>query len=314
MTSNILKYDNVEYVMPILFSNALYIPVFNKLLNIQHNPMKYAYGSIKSAWTGGRVSQMSINRLEYIDRYLNQVKKYNITPTFTFSSIGLTKEQLNDHFCNSLLDIAYKHNSHLIVADENLYKHIKERYNDAQMVCSVIIPSIKYTEGNFDETKFYNEMLDKYEIVVVRPEWVAENIENLNKIIKDIDRIEVLINQHCQYNCKLCKKHYQLVTDINAGITPLDEYNKFIKNCPMHMKDYKYRSVYMSPEFVDKLVDIGVKKLKLQGRDFSFMELYDDMYKFIFKDESKKDEIKQKIYQLSAEIIQQNNLAQLNLL
>lgn len=312
MTSNILKYDNVQYIMPILFCNSLYIPILDKLFK-EKNPVKYAYGSIKSTWSGGRISAININRLEYIDRYLKQVKKYNITPTFTFSSIKLTKEQLNDSFCNSLLDIAYKHSSHFIIADENLYKHIKSRYNDAKLVCSVIIPSIKYIEGNFDETKFYNEMLDKYEIVVVRPEWVAENIENLDKIIKDIDRIEVLINQHCHYNCPVCKDHYNLIKEIESSSISFAEYDKELAQiCPKYKPEYK--SVYMSPEFVDKLVELGIKKLKLQGRNFLFMELYDDIYKFIINKNSSYDEIKQRIYQLSAEIIQQNNLAQLNLL
>ena len=46
-----IKYDNIEYFMPFLFCNDVYIPVINKLLKDEIDPIKYVYGSIYCLWT-----------------------------------------------------------------------------------------------------------------------------------------------------------------------------------------------------------------------------------------------------------------------
>ena len=41
-----VKYENVEYFMPFLYCNDIFIPFLHELLKEEHDPIKYVYGSI----------------------------------------------------------------------------------------------------------------------------------------------------------------------------------------------------------------------------------------------------------------------------
>ncbi len=305
--------------MPFFYCNDIFIPILDELLKEEINPIKYVYGTPLCAWAGGRKNLIQIKNLNQIDYYLKSLKTQNLTPTFTFNNINKIEEQLNDEFSNNLLDIAYQNDAHFIVASDVLYNHIKSRYPNAKMHCSIINPICKKIDDkNFDETKFYNEMLDKYEVVVMRPEYTIENIDKLDKLISDISRVEILINQYCQYNCQYHKKHYILLNEYNVsqqkinqdsvqkltkGITNLDKF--VMENCPKR-NNAKYRDVTITNEQVKQLVNIGIKKIKLQGRDHNFDELFNELYQYFFNTEITQEEIRNKIDLICAKIIQNN--------
>ncbi len=309
-----VKYDNIEYFMPFLYCNDLYIPLLEELLKGEINPVKYVYGSPHCMWQGGRQTSVKIHTLTMIDNYIKCLKARNLIPTFTFTNINEIEDKLNDEYSNNLLDVVYNNDAHIIVATDILYKHIKSRYPEAKLHCSVINPIIKIIEDkNFDETRFYNEMLDKYEIVVVRPEYVIENINKLDKILSDISRIEILVNQHCQYNCQLHKDHYIIINKSNdyyfsnKKVTE-DEIKlsmQIHEQCPKS-GGKEYKSVCMTDEQVSRLIDIGVKKIKLQGRHKSFDILFDDLYQHFFNKDIPKEEIRSKIDLICARMVQNN--------
>ena len=135
------------------------------------------------------------------------------------------------------------------------------------MVCSVIIPSINFKRPFFNETKFYNKMLDKYDIVVVRPEWTIENLNNVSKLIKDPSRIEVLVNQTCAFNCPNVAKHYKIIGELEHGKITNEQYQKtWMGFCPNHTAPERQRPLFISDEEIDKLLAQGVKKINLQER------------------------------------------------
>lgn len=293
----LVKYNNIEYFMPFLFCNDIYIPILNKLSENEINPIKYIYGSPDCAWAGGRPAIIKSISLSFFENYLKKLRlNYNVIPTLTFTNLNI-KEKLNDEYSNNLLDIAYSLDCRFIVATKDLYNHIKSRYPESKMHCSVIIPSIKIIEEkDFDETKFYNKMLDKYEVVVIRPEYTMDNIDKLDKLISDISRVEILINQNCHYNCPHYRVHYNSFTESDNGnaFTLCSQFNE------------NYRSVHLTDEQVQKAIDLGVKKLKLQGRSLLFAWLFDELYENFFNDEYPKDEIRNKVDRICAEMIQNN--------
>ncbi len=311
-------YENIEYFMPFFYCNDIFIPILEELLKEEINPIKYVYGSPFCAWAGGRDTFFKLNNLKQIDFYLKYLNTRNLIPTFTFTNINKIEEQLNDEFSNNLLDIAYQNDAHFLVASDSLYNHIKSRYPNAKMHCSVITPICKKLDDkNFDETKFYNEMLDKYEIVVMRPEYTIENIDKLDKLISDISRVEVLINQHCKYNCQYHKQHCIIINEFNNAKFSVNEKTKYSTDKLMDLKKYinshcpktfdkEYRSVCMTDEQVSQLIDIGIKKIKLQGRHKDFDTLFDELYKHFFNKNISKEAIRNKIDLICAKIIQNN--------
>ena len=324
--SQLIKYNNIEYFMPFLFCNDIYIPVLNKLLKDEVNPIRYVYGSLFCAWGGGRICNFKLSNLHRVNNYLEQLKKYKVIPTFTFTNLCV-KDKLNDEYSNNLLDIAYDNGAHFIVATEELYNHIKSRYHEAKMHCSVIVPSIKrIDEKSFDETRFYNKMLDKYEIVIIRPEYTMENINKLDKLIRDISRVEVLINQYCKYNCEMHKEHYNFLSQIenykyNNVELPKEVQQKFANNsesndifslCPKNnVNNKESRSVFLSQEQIEQVINIGVKKLKIQGRSYNFNDLFNQLYLYFFNNEIPCSEIRDKTDKICAQIIQENRKASL---
>ena len=316
--NNIVKYNNVEYFMPFMFCNDIFVPILNKLLENEINPAKYIYGTPYCKWgTGARPSVYKLNNLTIVENYLEKLtKNYGIIPTFTFTNIK-SKEYLFDEYSNNLLDIAYKFNSRFIVSTKELYNHIKTRYSDAKMHCSVLQPLKKISEEKkFDETKFYNKMLEKYEVVVLRPEYTIENINKLDKLLSDISRVEVLINQYCHFNCPYHIEHYSFfsnideynnIEDIMQNVkyySKTDEGKENFSLCPKYSKEYK--SVYFTEKQVSQVLDIGVKKLKLQGRSYNFDMMFDELYQNFFNNEFTKEEIRTEINKICADILIKN--------
>ncbi len=313
MKSNYVKYNGIQYVMPFLFCNDIFIPILNKLLENEYNPIKYIYGSVSCAWAGGRRSDLKLS-LNSINKYLYKIKKYNVTPLFTFNSVMEQKELLNDNFANSLLDLAVQHNCYFIVTTDMLYKHIKSRYKEAKLICSVIKATKEYIKNpSFDETLFYKKMLDKYDIIVVRPEWTIENITKINSLIKDIDRIEVLINQNCHYNCLSAYKHYEIYDKYALDLINQEDYIDTLSKICMINKE-GYIPLRMNKDIINKLIENGVKLFKFQGREFSFDKLFDDLYEYLFNENIPKTQIREEINKICLELIQNNKLASLNLI
>jgi len=321
---NLVKYNNVEYFMPFLFCNDIFVPMLKELLRNEINPVKYVYGSPYCKWgTGGRLSTFSLHNLEFVEHYFAKLKnKYNVIPTLTFTNLEAGK-CLKDKYSNNLLDIAYKYDCHFLVSTPKLYNHIKKRYPDSKMHCSIIAVISKFIEEkDFDETRFYNEMLDKYEVVVARPEYIIENINKLDKLFSDISRIEVLINQYCHFNCRYHLMHYKFqaeMDDCKVDIEKIKKVKYYSENkkesfelCPRNSDGY--RSVFFSQEQVRQIIDIGIKKIKIQGRSAQFNSLFNELYKSFFNDEYSMEEIRLKADKICAEIIERNKKAALMLI
>ena len=68
----------------------------------------------------------------------------------------------------------------------------------------------------------------------------------------------------------------------------------------------------MTPEIIDKLVSMGITKLKIQGRDYyQFDRFFEEMYKFFFNNEIPKEEIRNKVDLICAKLVQENKKAQM---
>lgn len=303
MTTNYAKYNNIEYVMPFLFCNDLFIPVLSELFKNEVNPIKYVYGAPSSIWSGGRAIKLVQTRTSTMNAYLQKLKKYNLTAALTFSNYFITDDDIRDELCNQILDIAYENNCHFIVASEKLYNHIKSRYPNAKMVCSVIIPSILRLNGSFNESEFYNKMLNKYDIVVVRPEWTFENIDKIDRLITDVKRIEVLVNQTCIYNCPNTEKHYKLLSEFEHMKIDIETCEKErLKICKA--LDENHHPLFFDDDVIQKLIDKGITIFKLQGRTYNFDKMYEHIYKYCINQEYSQEEIKTKVDAISAHLIQ----------
>jgi hypothetical protein len=289
---NFLRYKNVDWSMPFLFVNDLYLPILFDLLGENHS-IKYAYGAPQCVWSGGRLSNCEIINVKFIEKILKYLVTHKIIPAFTFSNISLKKDDINDKFCNDLLKVISDYNGQIIVVSELLYNHIKENFPNIKLVASVI-NSTYLKVKDIDETNHINNLLNKYDRVVMRSEYALNNNFDF-KNIKDISRIELLINQNCVQNCTNSEIHYKCSELFNRKLITNRNYEKAIKHICDLEKNLVVKTNSLNYEQVQKCIENGITNLKLQGRNFTFDGMLKALFIYYFNENINQIEIINKI-------------------
>lgn len=294
---DMLRYNiDVEWSLPLLFDNDLMLISMLDIFKFYNIPYNFrVFGAVRSKWSGGRPSKVRTQDKGYVTRLLSHLVANDVTPALTLSNCGITKDDLKDSFCNFLLDLGYELGCDFIIASDLLYEHIKNKYPDASCVASVIKPTHKFqapgkinSYDSEEELNYYNELIDKYEKVVVRPEYAINSLEAHKDRIKDMSKIEVLVNQSCKPDCPLAIEHYQYheKMEITETIT-LPPFLCFKDRVNMTCEEAVKSSLMMTQEQIDNLVEnVGVKKLKLQGRSMNLnynIILFSTISAYVFK-------------------------------
>lgn len=277
---SVFKYgQDVIWSLPCLFQNEVVFASMQSALGTYKFPLLNAniFGAPRTVWTAGRVSavrdELDKSQLKKLFNYIQNSN--NGIPSFTFSRLDITDELIKDKYANYILDFAIERGARFIVSSDRLRDHIKNKNSKIQIVSSVIKP-INHFHGKEnieqlmieEESDFYNKLLKEYDIVVVRPEYARDILAKNPSLIDDIGRIEILINQICINNCPMASKHIHLIQASN--IKELDEHvHSTDFYCPKYQysrsKNYQLNCT-IPADIVKKLVDAGVKNLKLQGR------------------------------------------------
>ncbi len=300
---NILRYKQSKWSMPFLFSgNSFYIPLVYHLVEKSNTTIEYAYGCPRCAWAGGRISNLKISSYSLLEKVLQRIVEYGTTPAFTFTNISLKKEQLDDKYCNDLLKIIEAIDAEVIVASEILYNHIRQTHPNIKICCSLL--QTNYVDiKDKDEAEHINNLIDKYDRVVIRPEFVKYKSEDFSRI-KDISKIEVLVNQHCAVNCESSIIDFKLMELFNKGILTLKQQSlASSKVCPRNTRK-NAEGTELTHEEIQRCLDAGITNLKFQGRTYSFSAVLDDLCEYFFSPDVDRKELKMEIDKYMAETLQ----------
>ena len=297
MTYDIYKYKHdVEWSLPVMFGQEfIWAAIYKTFMQFNIAPPKVnVFGAPQCDWAGGRIPVVQKPDFNILENIFNNMKLCNATPTITFSYTGITKKNLDDSYCNALLDFALEHNFKFIVYSDLLKDYIKEKSPDAYVIASVIKAVNKFQNADKianpspeEETEYYNELLKEYDMVVVRPEYSRTVLLEHPEYIDDISKIEVLINQTCVPNCPLAMSHYNSFEKHREGYDSAVPPFVCIKQGYNNLeKGFKSNLVH-TQEQVTKLVNKnGVRHLKLQGRGDErpifkqrLYEIYTQMFK-----------------------------------
>ena len=275
-TSSVYKYGNdVIWSLPCLFQYEVVFGAMQSTLSSLGFETLNAniFGSPATIWSSGRapvvVDKLGKKQLKKIFAYIQ--KTHMGIPSFTFSRIDISKEDLKSEYENYLLDFAIEQGARFIVSSDRLKDYIKDKSPETVVVASILKPIYRY-QGNTkleeptpeSESEYYNKLLKEYDIVVARPEYTKDVLVYHPELIDDISKVEVLINQICTSNCPNAPTHYNILQKSHE------------ENIEKH-KMYCYKSLYSpiqkyilnsahTEEEVKLLIKYGVKHLKLQGR------------------------------------------------
>lgn len=275
-----------------LFAHDAYVWKLVDVLNElgYQNPIKYAFGSIPCLFQGGRVAPRDAelnNAYKIFDEYNNR----GIGCRLTFSSTLIQEQDLQDDLCNKLMsylnDKGENANNGVIVSSNLLAKHIKENYNNLQVISSQVKPSVEVGLGN-DNVDYYNDLFDLYDIIVVNP-FKAQDGKFLDNL-KYHNKVEFITNHRCVPNCPNAKLHYE--TQMKLGIAALrgedltdyvNTLNAINQQCLKTKAMYPLAGTSMSVSLIEDLVRRGFTQFKIEGRDNDGVCFIRDLGDYIFE-------------------------------
>lgn len=275
-TSSVYKYgNNVIWSLPCLFQYEVVFGAMQSTLRALGFDTLNAncFGSPATIWSSGRapvvVDELDKRQLKRVFNYVQ--KQNNGTPSFTFSRIDISKDDLKSAYENYLLDFAIEHGARFIVSSDRLKDYIKDKNPNAVVVASILKPIYKYQGETKEEeptpeseSEYYNKLLQEYDIVVVRPEYSKDVLVYNPELINDLSRIEVLINQICISNCPSAPIHYSILQQSHTDDISQKKMYCY-KNLYSPPQKYQFNSAHTTKE-VELMVKQGVRHLKLQGR------------------------------------------------
>lgn len=239
-----------------------------------HNFFNAVYDSIFGMkWNGGRICSPAdfvtlTDWINIIERYNEQ----NIGFNFSFSNVLLEEKDLEDEYGNLMLQTGNTSKLNGVILTSNLLaKYIRENYPNLKIIYSVC--------NGLNTLEKYNDATENslYDIVVLHPDFnhdfnFLSNLENKNKI-------EIMVNDNCAYGCPYRAEHYKWLSicakqqSSNPIIHDLTELDRNYKPCEAvingYIKDGRNRVSFSD---LDNYIDMGFKRFKLIGREFSWEE------------------------------------------
>jgi len=238
-------------------------------------------------WNGGRLMNDDQCDTAFVKNAIKAINDQGIMVRYTFTNPTLTEADLDDPYCNFLMDAANNGKNGVIVVSPILEKYLREKY-----------PNFTYTSSTCKEIRDIDELnaeLERdYNIVVL-----DYNLNNQWDILSGIerkDKLEILINPVCEPNCKRRGEHYQHVGRNQRVVLKnrtLPE-GKKIPIEPWFCKYGEYNSLstiknyctFVSPEDIwEKYVPAGINNFKIEGRSAYLFSLIDTYCYFMIKPE-----------------------------
>ncbi len=245
------------------------------------NQIKAVYGCVTTPWGGGRMPQLDDIGEKELAKIIEKYNSRGIACYFTFSNYHADESFFDDKMGNLLCSVASNISdlNGIIVSSDALADYIKEKYPKLKQISSIIKPV--YQRNNYDDTpEYYNKLCERYDLVVVRPEFYRDL--NFMKKLKYKSQIELLVNLYCFSHCPLSQMHYDKTVKHSPDDTEAFQRSRFCNKKINNILNYP-ESLAISNENIDQLIKIGFKHFKLAGRGISSrLLLARDISRYIF--------------------------------
>lgn len=266
----------LNWYFPNLFLFEDYTMAVNDVANdlCIKNPLKYVYGIVRCKWAFNYDSFIKIQDKKYINTFIERYKKIETIPILNFSKLNIQKEDLSDDYCNLMLDACVEVKGEVIVASELLFDYIKNKYPDIKITSSVNLPIYKF-QKNIDykvetELEYYNRLSEKFDKVIMRPEFVKFLDEDF--MPNDREKIIIISNSDCIPNCTCyeeCLNTKSVKFDCPKNVMKkAGEFKKYVNEIEM-----------LSKNQIENLCQMGLKNYMLKDNKqhlVSLIPLFDD--------------------------------------
>lgn len=260
--------DTIYFYLPGLVEG---IEVFTRLVERMKLYPEHFYDNIKiggiygcppgAIWNGGRCMGGSITEDETL-KMIQMINELNIPIRYTWTNPCMTKEDLDDNYCNQVMEWSKNYPNEVLVNTELFENFIREKYPQFTLISS--------TTKRITGLAQLNEELKKdYKLVVV--DYDFNNNWDLLKQIEHPEKCEILINAVCNPKCKLRKEHYQILGHLQKQeFVEFNEDFMPIMGCQAQFRiytDIKALPTFVSKEdLYNKYVPAGFHHFKIEGR------------------------------------------------
>jgi len=296
---NVTGFGN-EIFMYIIQEYLGYIKKFNV-----ENPIKTIHGSYISKYNGGRLASYIYSN-NYIYDKIREFNNMGIGVKLTFSNPYFTQETLEEKELNEYLEVLNERKdleNGIICSVDDFADYIHQKYPSIKVTSSYVKMASETQLGKTDTVDYYNNLFDKYDIIVINTAKAFDD-EFLDQI-KYKDRIEFIVNNSCNLNCPIAHKHYEKMYKFSQRIKYLYENNirttdpkmelivKDLKsindNCRLrriqnNIEKIKYQQ--LNRDEINYLCNKGINNFKLEGRDLDFEFFITILFTYIFNNES----------------------------
>jgi hypothetical protein len=204
---------------------------------------------------GGRAFVRERYTRAQMEETFSRLAAYGVTIRLTLTNMLLRPQDLEDEYLQTMLAVARNYDTQVIVYSDVISDHIREHFGFKQVLS---------TTREIDDLATLNAATERYDYVVLN--YNRNKDRAFIKDIHDKDRIEVMVNEFCSYQCPHRAQHYlhnsedQLAQTIRPfKACDLSE-NEFIKHEPGH-------PVLFTADEVRALHDeCGIEYYKIVGR------------------------------------------------
>lgn len=279
-------------------NNKFYLPGFNPTLDKLNLSLIKLYKNIKTVfndnveigavygcpagiiWNGGRYLPGEFD-FETSKIVIDSYNKMKIPVRMTYTNCLLTEEHLEDK--NALMLTDYIHNNfnnEILINSSLMEDFLRTNYSNFSYILST-------TRGERNVDKI-NDFCEQYNLVVLN--YNDNKNQDILNAIKHKDKIELLVNDYCNYACPYRPEHYELTSKQNLGLEIAEkDLNPHIENCK-HAENFftalDNKHTILQTEIVD-YNNKGFYNFKIVGRTLNALDVIESYIYYLIKPQYK---------------------------
>lgn len=224
-------------------------------------------------WNGGRYMEnpAPIPIVKIIQEFM---EKHQIPIRLTYTNVALQESHLNDTYCNLLTSQLHNSKHEILCNSPILEDYLRKNYPDFKFISST-------TKRLLDIDKLNEELEKDYKLVVL--DYTKNKDFDFLAKIKHPEKIEILCNAVCQPNCQMRSQHYEIISKAILNFDPTQLITCDFCNLPFGKA--KLHPHFISDVDIDRLLDLGIRNFKLEGRTTHLLDLIEILVYYLIKQE-----------------------------
>ena len=210
---------------------------------------------------------------------INLLDQYDISAAFTMTNCLLEEKDLNNYFCNMLMQAFHNEKNAIIINSPLLEEYIRKTYPKYKMFSST-------TKCLTDKEKALNDIENSnYDLVI--PDYNFNNNFEFLSLIKNKEKCKFLVNPVCMDQCPNRMEHYIFLSKVGLN-KKIPEEESFAA-CPFENQAFwqaqKRKSFISIDSILNQYVPMGFSHFKIEGRTAEIIDLIEILVYYLVKPE-----------------------------